>query len=262
MATPENRPEANRQIPTEPTAQPNEMQSAYKNLLPPVMISAAAGLATAYGIFIIGKNFKEWLYYEKHQKYEPLTEEQAGEITSIFNQNRSRLFGYCYSRLRNAQDAEETVSDTFYRLLRRFGSLHPHETAGWGPLLFTTAGRLMKNRFRDNKRRRVTDFATVYNHQYVEMEEILTQDTQDIEQTIADQEKNRALYQAINALIPSYREIILLKIAGEMNNPEIAATLNTTVGAVKSRYHRALSALKKELGNSDYFSEESEIHQD
>ena len=57
----------------------------------------------------------------------------------------------------------------------------------------------------------------------------------------------RALEQAIQSLAPTSREVLLLRDVEGLTAPEVAAALGIRVDAVKSRLHRARSAVREHL---------------
>jgi RNA polymerase sigma-70 factor, ECF subfamily len=67
------------------------------------------------------------------------------------------------------------------------------------------------------------------------------------EQRTADRELALALNQALARLPEDYREVILLRDMEDMTAPEAAESLGITIDALKSRLHRARSALRDEL---------------
>jgi RNA polymerase sigma factor (sigma-70 family) len=56
---------------------------------------------------------------------------------------------------------------------------------------------------------------------------------------------------ALRQLSPEQREVVLLRIAGGLTAPEVAATLGKTTGAVKALQHRGLASLARVLGVTD-----------
>ena len=67
------------------------------------------------------------------------------------------------------------------------------------------------------------------------------------EQTATNRELAIALTQAIDALEPSQREVLVLRDVEGLSAPEVAGILGMSVDAVKSRLHRARVAMRAEL---------------
>jgi RNA polymerase sigma-70 factor, ECF subfamily len=69
----------------------------------------------------------------------------------------------------------------------------------------------------------------------------------DPEQRAAGDELSRSLARALEALEPEQREVILLRDIEGLTAPEAAAALGVSAEAIKSRLHRARSALREAL---------------
>jgi RNA polymerase sigma-70 factor, ECF subfamily len=67
------------------------------------------------------------------------------------------------------------------------------------------------------------------------------------ELAIARLEGSRVL-RALQELSPDQREVLLLRMAGGMTAPEVAAILGKTTNAVKALQHRGLASLARVLG--------------
>jgi RNA polymerase sigma-70 factor, ECF subfamily len=67
------------------------------------------------------------------------------------------------------------------------------------------------------------------------------------EQVAVERELGHALREALDRLPDDYREVILLRDVEGLTASEVASALDTSVDAVKSRLHRARSALRQEL---------------
>lgn len=65
------------------------------------------------------------------------------------------------------------------------------------------------------------------------------------------------LVNAIAALPPHYREILILRDIEELTAPEAAAYLNISVAAVKSRLHRARSLMRAQLMAGSYWADDT-----
>jgi RNA polymerase sigma-70 factor (ECF subfamily) len=67
------------------------------------------------------------------------------------------------------------------------------------------------------------------------------------EQIAANRELTRALLDAIDALDPSQREVLILRDVEGLSAPDVAAVLGVSVDAVKSRLHRARVGVRQML---------------
>ena len=71
--------------------------------------------------------------------------------------------------------------------------------------------------------------------------------------TLSINELGSAIVQAVAGLPDDYRTVFLLKDVDGLSNEDIAAALDLTVPAVKSRLHRARLSLREKLG--EFFGE-------
>ncbi len=67
------------------------------------------------------------------------------------------------------------------------------------------------------------------------------------EEDVAGRQLREALDAAIGALDPMYREVLVLRDVEGLSAPEVAEVLGLTVEAVKSRLHRARTAVRERL---------------
>jgi RNA polymerase sigma-70 factor (ECF subfamily) len=67
------------------------------------------------------------------------------------------------------------------------------------------------------------------------------------DEAVADRQLGDALEQAIRALEPAYREVLVLRDVEGLSAPEVAEVLGLGVDAVKSRLHRARVAVRAQL---------------
>jgi RNA polymerase sigma factor (sigma-70 family) len=70
----------------------------------------------------------------------------------------------------------------------------------------------------------------------------------DPEEYAIDRLEGSRVVAAMRELSPDQREVLLLRMAGGLTAPEVAAILGKTTGAVKALHHRGLASLAKVLG--------------
>jgi RNA polymerase sigma-70 factor (sigma-E family) len=67
----------------------------------------------------------------------------------------------------------------------------------------------------------------------------------------ADQERAMVLWQAVRALPPRQRAVLVLRFHQDLTEAEVARLLGLPLGTVKSLGHRALARLRRRLGSPD-----------
>ena len=151
------------------------------------------------------------------------------------------LYNFARWLVRNSNDAEDLVQETYLKALRSFASFQPDTNfRAW---MF----RILKNTFlssRSKLERRMTD-AMVSEEDGPEL-------AVDMEtpETILMNHSNAQLVQcAIDDLPVHYRETLLLCEVEEMSYQEIAEILSIPIGTVMSRLSRARKALRESLSS-------------
>jgi RNA polymerase sigma-70 factor, ECF subfamily len=146
---------------------------------------------------------------------------EAARAGLLYERYSSRILGYCRSRLRSREEAEDAVQHTFlnaYRSLR--GGVVPHAEAAW---LFKIAANVCHERRRSAWRR------------------------SRIEAVSDDGELRDAVADALARLTPNQRRAILLREWQGLSYREIAAALETTEAAVETLLFRARRSLARKL---------------
>lgn len=134
-----------------------------------------------------------------------------------------------------SEDVEDAVQIALWQLHRKIGTIKTITTfTSW---LFRIVERECFRLFRSRQTKiMVSEF---------DLENIALPD--------ADSTLRIDLINAIISLPPIYRQILILRDIEEYTAPEVAAKLDITVQAVKSRLHRARIILKDKLNSHNIF---------
>jgi RNA polymerase sigma-70 factor (ECF subfamily) len=158
------------------------------------------------------------------------------DLELAVRQHARLIYRIAYSVLRNQQDAEDAAQETFIRVLRAQRKLASvDDPKGW---LARIAWRVAVER-----KRKVTD---------VPLENVSEVSRQDRWNAGADgellgTEMNRLLQSVIARLPRKLREPLVLSTLEEMSTFDIAATLDISEAAVRSRLFRARQVLRDKL---------------
>lgn len=153
----------------------------------------------------------------------------------IFDTHYEQIYRYVYRRLGNKDRAENIASETFYRLLDAFQK-------GQGPSdgelywLYRVAHNLVVDLYRQSDREPLPLFEQVLSDQDPLPEEGMLQ----------VQEQARVRW-ALAQLTEDQQQVLELKFMEGMDNKQVAAVLQKTVGSVKSLQHRGLASLERIL---------------
>ena len=160
---------------------------------------------------------------------------------SWFARHGTKLLLFARQQSRNPDDAEDLVQEAFVRIWRLYG--HTGEVAPG--LVYRAIRRLAIDWARSIDRRVIREQKTYE----------LTPLSSAFEDNLEKDERQSALLRAVDRLPDQQKEVLTLKIWGELTFDEIARTLNISLNTVASRYRYALQKLKdwvpEELENSN-----------
>ena len=157
------------------------------------------------------------------------------EWKTWFRQHGPRLLLVARLWTRGLADAEDVLQEAFVRYWRHQRQLPGDPSA----LLVTSIKRAAMDRQRSEQRRarREQDSGLVVDEAHTWFEA----------QPVADEDQ-QALQQAIETLPLEQREVLVLRVWGELGFAQIAEQLSLSQNTVASRYRYALGALRKQLG--------------
>jgi RNA polymerase sigma-70 factor (ECF subfamily) len=142
-----------------------------------------------------------------------------------------------YLRARGAREADDLVGEVFVQLARGLGRFRGDEGAlrGWA---FLIARNRLLDEFRHGRRHPVEPLDDV-NDALVARG--------DVEGEALARLGSARLRRLLDTLTPDQRDVLLLRIVGDLSFEQTAATLGKRVGAVTQLQRRALAALRREL---------------
>lgn len=143
----------------------------------------------------------------------------------LYDAIHTNVYAFAYSLLRNRQDAEDVLQETFVRIYTHAGTYRPQgKPLAW---IFTITRHLAQ----DKRREQV----------HLQPLELLPPD--DIHQ-VERAEHRILLHALLNNLSEEDRQIVVLHTAIGMKYREIAEVMDLPLNTVLSRYHRAIKTLK------------------
>jgi RNA polymerase sigma-70 factor (ECF subfamily) len=156
-------------------------------------------------------------------------------LEALLAHHQARIYRFGLKMCRDPEDAQDVLQDTLLAMARGVHDFRGASSVStW---LYTIARRFCI------KRRRRSKFAPGGNRSLdsdVDLEAVRFADpAKGPDELLAGQAVEMALEQAIGALEPMYREVLLLRDVEGLTAPEVAEVLGVTVQAVKSRLHRA-----------------------
>ena len=156
-------------------------------------------------------------------------------LEALLQRYQARIYRYGLRMCGDPDDARDVLQDTMLALARRVGSL---QAAGALPTwLYTVARRFCIKRRRGGPAPHSLDASA----------ETLADPGRGPEEWVASRQIETALADAIAALNPQQRDVLVLRDVEGLSAAETASVLGIRVAAVKSRLHRARVALRDRL---------------
>ncbi|MCC8106208.1 MAG: sigma-70 family RNA polymerase sigma factor [Clostridiales bacterium] len=155
-------------------------------------------------------------------------ENQDSWIEILYLKYSTDIFRFLFSILCDRFQAEDLMQEVFLKAWQKHPKFQNDKAEKvW---LFRVARNLAMDEFRRNK------------HETVGIPEAKPEDNPDVTDSILS---TRELLLMIDALKEPDREIVRLKLLGQLSHQEIAQVMNRSVHSVKKRYERAIESLRK-----------------
>lgn len=155
----------------------------------------------------------------------------------LYQRYVDRIYNYIFYRTGNVNEAEDLTSRVFQRAYNHIHS-YTHRGVPFSAWLYRIAHNLVANWYRDRSRKKE-----------VEIDERIPSITQfDFPETSVEKDQEvEKLLKVIRKLPQERQQLIILKYVEGLSNAEIGIIMRRSEGAIKSLYHRTLSALRREL---------------
>jgi RNA polymerase sigma-70 factor (ECF subfamily) len=151
----------------------------------------------------------------------------------LMRRHERPIYSLAMRYLRDHDEASDIMQRTF---LKAFEKLHGFERRSlFRTWLYRIAVNLCKNRLRDEGRWQKVD----------PEEEKSLQEPPTVEGSIESEQRQSALLESVEKLPPKQRQILELRVFGELSFREIAAVMDCTENAAKVNYHYAVKNLMK-----------------
>ncbi|HEY7727163.1 MAG TPA: sigma-70 family RNA polymerase sigma factor [Candidatus Eisenbacteria bacterium] len=165
-------------------------------------------------------------------------ERAFGELVHRYE---SKVYSLSLRMLRNPEDAEDVLQDTFLRAYRGIKSFRGNSTFSTWIYRIAANSALMRLRKKQLPTVSIEDAderetpINIADWRPGPVEDLLTQETV------------RAMEEAVESLPPEFRQVFILRDVEELSNAEVAEILDLSVAAVKSRLHRARLKVRNRL---------------
>ena len=171
-------------------------------------------------------------------------ERAFGELVSRYE---SKVYSLALRMVRNPEDAEDVLQDTFLRAYRGIKSFQGASTFSTWIYRITANSALMR------LRKKQLPTVSIEDQDERETPVNIADWTPGPAEQLLSKELQHEMDEAIKALPPEFRQVFVLRDVEEMSNAEVAEILDLSVAAVKSRLHRARLKVRNRLAG--YFSD-------
>lgn len=154
----------------------------------------------------------------------------------LYERYVDRIFNYIYYRTGNVDDAEDLTARVFQRAMNHIVN-YTDRGVPFSAWLYRIAHNLVANWHRDRSRRQeipITETPIIAKDAPPEISLVQTQEQE-------------ALLKLIRGLPAERQTLLILKFVEHLSNAEIGEIMGRSEGAVKSLYHRTLTALRDQV---------------
>lgn len=153
------------------------------------------------------------------------------------------IYNFLASRMSDPLDAEDLTGEVF---LRAWRSLKNYRQKGYpfSAYLFRIARNLLIDHYRQAQRE---------DKDLVETEDIgsVKGAEKSPDAIIATKQEHQQLRRYLDSIREDYRDVLVLRFLSGLSPDETAKVMQRSSGAVRVLQHRALAALRKQLGNGN-----------
>ena len=172
----------------------------------------------------------------------------SAALENLLHEVQPQLYRFSMKMCRHTEDAEDVLQDSMMTLARSFRDFRGASSLStW---LFTIARSFCI------KKRRKSKFAPPHEESFEELgvdeQAQLTTTEQNPEEHLATSQAWHHVHTAIQRIQPGYREVLVLRDVEGLAAKEVAEIVGLSVGAVKSRLHRARHDLQQQLVGQTY----------
>ena len=188
----------------------------------------------------------------EEQFIERLRRGDAAAFEQLVNERSGEIYGLLYRLTENSEEARDLTQETFLRAFQSIG--HFRGDADLKTWIYRIAINQARNRWRWWRRRRrdstVSIDSTNVDGRPTLVTTLRANSSSDPEQATLARERESALRTALGSVRRIYREAVVLRDIEGFSYEEIAATLEISVGTVKSRLARGRQELRQKLEGS------------
>ncbi|HBI03628.1 MAG TPA: sigma-70 family RNA polymerase sigma factor [Paenibacillaceae bacterium] len=157
------------------------------------------------------------------------------ELEELYKEIQPRIYAFFFVKTSSKESAEDLTHEVFYEAIKGLPQFSHNSTIQtW---LFSIAKNRLKKYYRSQKYKK--DLETLYMN-----EEKVTNTP---EEELLKKEEQRNIIQQINQLDDLAKEIVTLRVYGELSFKEIGILMEKSENYVRVTFHRAKLKMQKEM---------------
>ena len=166
-----------------------------------------------------------------------MSEESMKEMEEIYKKYCAVLKKYVVSLCRDPDTADDIVSETFYRAIKNIDSFDGASLFGW---LCTIA----KNIYFNHLKRKDNNTFSLDDEYAVQVA-----DLSNVEDEAIEKLQHKKLYECIQALSETEKEVVSLRIYADLNFAQIGMVFGKSENWARVTYYRCKEKLKGMMSN-------------
>lgn len=166
-------------------------------------------------------------------------------FAKLVERYQDRIYGFCARMLSDRAEAEDIAQDVFLTLYKNAGEFRGE--SAFSTWLFRIAKNQTLNRIKYLERRGRSARRADAEGADARIARLVDPDAARADDAIADRQQARLVQEAIGELAEEHRAVVVLRDLEDLSYEEISEITGLPLGTVKSRIHRARSALAKRL---------------
>lgn len=183
----------------------------------------------------------DWSASEENQLLEQAIQGDADAFGGIYEMHAEAIYRFIRGHVDNYLDAEDLTEEVFFRAWRSL----PRFTQQGVPFV-AYLFRIARNALTDHYRR------SAQSRGNLQLEDTLLQDSRPGPQEAVESNLQRQeVLGMLDQLRDEYRTVLMLRFIADLSPDETAEAMGKSPGAVRVLQHRALSALRKQLGGAE-----------
>jgi len=156
-------------------------------------------------------------------------------LEELYKSVQPKIYSFFYIKTLNKELAEDLTQEVFYNAVK--GLSHFKGECSPETWIFSIAKNLLKKQYRNHK----------YISKLFEKLSVVEPTNTFPEQLLLEKDEKRKLSELINNLEDSMKEIVILRIYGELSFAEIGQLVGKSENYARVNYHRAKLKLQKDL---------------